>query len=511
MSTTTITRTNLCLNPSFEMDLSNWPGTTGSTNTTTSAQAYVGTSCAQITMSATSTVRFYSPTGVNGIPVTPGLSYVFSAYVMAATTGNSCTAEILWYNAAGTNISSSVAGAVTDTTTWTQYSIQAVAPANAATATMELFWTTGVVGQVHYVDAVMFQQATSAGTYFDGGTPNAAGPGGHNPPATYSYMWLGVPNVSASVEVLTIPMQAYQLAMPNGTILGNGTGVELSSISGLLDKPGTRQGDAPRGQRDGSIPGLNFVGERVVTVNYQITQVPGLTETYRAMASAAHQNVQDPSTICLTGGDYLRQYAGIGTMKPVYDVQVQLPNRAVPLMFFGRPTGYNSPVDQNYGYGQISIVSQWTCPDGLLYDAIPASASCGLANPTTGATFPLTFPLSFGSSVGGSLQITNAGKYYANPFFVIHGPCNTPTIQNLVTGQQIQLNMVLAASDVVTVDTQSGVVTLNGTANRNNAVDISTTMFTIPAGTASIGFSSIDSVAVNATLTAYVLPTYDAA
>ena len=298
--------------------------------------------------------------------------------------------------------------------------------------------------------------------------------------------------------------------MPNGTILGNGTGVELSGITGLLDMPPLRSSDAARGQRDGSVPGLNYVGERTVTVTYQITRIANTTttEAMRAMASACHQNVSDPSTVVLSGGDYLRQFAGIGTIKPVNMVQVQLPNRAVPLGMFGRPTKYNTNIDAAFTHGQINIASEWTCPDGLLYDLAVVSSSCGLPNPTSGLSFPVTFPASFGASTGGSFTLTNNGTYNANPLFVIQGPCTQPTIYNQTTGQQIQLNIILGSSDVLTVDVQSGVVTLNGQSNRNNVVDISTQFFQITPGTTPIGFGSIDSTAVAGTLTGYVLPTY---
>jgi len=40
----------------------------------------------------------------------------------------------------------------------------------------------------------------------------------------------------------------------------------------------------------------------------------------------------------MTAGDWLRQNAGIGTIKPVSMLQIQLPNRTYPLYLFGRPT-----------------------------------------------------------------------------------------------------------------------------------------------------------------------------
>jgi Phage tail protein len=307
-----------------------------------------------------------------------------------------------------------------------------------------------------------------------------------------------------------VTLLQYQLQMPNGTVLGNQTGVELTGITGLLDMPPLRQADASRGQRDGSIPGLNFVGARSVGINYQITMVANNTtaEAKRALASAAHQNVSDPATVCMSGGDYLRQYAGIGTTKPVSAVQVQLVNRPLPLMFFGRPDKYATNIDMNFSYGQINIASEWACPDGLLYDVTVATGTCGLPNPVAGFVFPAVFPAVFGSSTGGSFSLTNAGSYPANPLFVISGPCTRPTIYNLTTGQQIRLNITLGVGDTLMIDVQSGVVTLNGQVNRNNTLDMSSVLFQIVPGTASIGFGTIDSVAVTGSLTGYLLPTY---
>lgn len=303
----------------------------------------------------------------------------------------------------------------------------------------------------------------------------------------------------------------FQLQMPNGTFLGAGTGVELIGITGLLDMPAVRQQDAPRGQRDGNIPGMNYLGERVVTVTYQITRTPngGPPETYRALCSTAHKNLSDPSKLVLSSNDYLRQFAGSGPVKPVAFVQVKLPDRDEPIGFFGRVTKYSTPLDLDYGHGRINIATQWTCPDGLLYGTNIATGSCGLPNPTSGLTFPATPPFSFGSSTGGSFLIQNTGSYTANPFFVIDGPASIPTIYNNVTGQRIRLNILLGNGDQLTVNTQSGVVTLNGTTNRNNDVDIVSDFFSLPAGMSSIGFSTIDPTAVTGKLTAYILPTYD--
>ncbi|WP_427130297.1 phage distal tail protein [Pseudarthrobacter sp. S9] len=312
--------------------------------------------------------------------------------------------------------------------------------------------------------------------------------------------------------VFTSALLNYQVYVAStGTVLGVGTDLGLIGISGLRDLPGVREGNVNRGQRDGALPGLNLVGERRIGITYQITRTAGGTESALALATASHQNVADPSTICMTAGDYLRQKANVGTLKPVYGAMVQLPNRAAPLIFFGRPVRFNAPIGTDYQYGRIDISTEWSCPDGLLYDNTLITGSCGLPNPTSGTRFAATFNLTFGTSSGGSFQMNNTGSYFSAPYFTITGPVSYPIITNETTGQQIKLNIVLKAGDTLAIDCQSGTVTLNGTANRNNAVDISTTFFSLIPGVNTVSYGSSDSAAVASQLTGYALPAYSVA
>jgi hypothetical protein len=315
-----------------------------------------------------------------------------------------------------------------------------------------------------------------------------------------------------AVVFAAVTLSQYQIYISStGTILGAGTDVGLISTSGLRDLPPIRQGNVNRGQRDGGLPGLNLVGERSIGINYQITRTSGGTETALAAATAAHQNVIDPASICMMAGDYLRQRAAFGAIKPVYGAMVQLPNRTNPLIFFGRPVRFSAPIDVNYQHGRVDIATEWSCPDGLLYDNSIIIASVGLPNPTSGATFPATFDLTFGSSSGGSFQMDNTGSYPTSPYFTVSGPVSYPIITNQTTGQRIKLNIILGPSEMLGIDCQSGTITLNGTANRNNKVDITTEFFQLLPGINTISFASADSTAVTSRLTGYALPAYSVA
>lgn len=182
----------------------------------------------------------------------------------------------------------------------------------------------------------------------------------------------------------------------------------LIAASGFRDLPGVRQGNVNRGQRDGALPGLNLLGERSIGITYQITRTGGTTtEAAIAVVTAAHQNIIDPATVCMTVGDYLRQKAGIGASNPISSGMIQLPDRANPLIFFGRPVRFNAPIETDFQHGSVNINTEWSCLDGLLYDNVIVSGQCGLPNPTPGARFPAEFNLTFGASSGGSLQMVN--------------------------------------------------------------------------------------------------------
>jgi Phage tail protein len=315
-----------------------------------------------------------------------------------------------------------------------------------------------------------------------------------------------------AVVFAAVTLAQYQVYISStSTILGAGTDVGLIAASGFRDLPPIRQGNASRGQRDGALPGLNLLGERTIGVTYQITRTTGTTEAALAAVTAAHQNIIDPATVCMTAGDYLRQKAGIGASKPISSGMIQLPNRANPLIFFGRPVRFNAPIETDFQYGRVNIATEWSCPDGLLYDNAVISGQCGLPNPTSGTRFPATFNLTFGASSGGSFQMVNTGAYATPPYFTITGPVSYPIITNNTTGQQIKLNIVLGATDILGIDCQSGTVTLNGTANRNNTVGVNTTFFHLTPDVNTIGFASSDSIAVTAQLTGYALPAYSVA
>jgi hypothetical protein len=245
-----------------------------------------------------------------------------------------------------------------------------------------------------------------------------------------------------------VSVQDWQIVLPTGVTVGAGTSVNIVEITGLRDMAPLRSGDVARAQADGSYSGLNLLGERAVTIKWDITLAPSI-ETAIQTLSAGWQNVPDPAAVTMTSGDWLRQQAGVGTAKPVSMLQIKLPGRAAPLYLFGRPTKFSLPINTDYQFGKVQIVTEWVSADGVLYDGSVVTGQSGLPSPTSGLSWPASFPWTFGHSTGGSIALNNTGSYAAMPLIVLYGPMSYPTITNQNTGEFMKLSIVMGVTDTV--------------------------------------------------------------
>lgn len=301
----------------------------------------------------------------------------------------------------------------------------------------------------------------------------------------------------------------YQIGLPDGSVVGANTSVGFLEATGLRSAASTRNTDTDRGGLDGSAPGMSYLTGRRVGVKWLIAAPPGGAEAALQKLTRNWQNVSDPSSVIMTAGAYLTQIAEGGT-RPVMALLFKLPDRPDQILALGRPAELSAPVDSKYQFGWLEIQSSWDVPDGFLYDVTVNSATTTLPSSSTGgATFQWAFPLNFGPSTGGTLQAVNNGKYPARPVFKFTGPVKNPKVLNSVTGQYVRVNLSLYTGDVLTVDTASRAVRLNG-ANRNNALDLGSSLFNIPPGGASLRFASTDSGFVSGAATVYTLNTYTA-
>lgn len=164
-------------NWNFEVTKGTWAGEANTSTAQTTAQARYGTGSMSLTSGAAGdmTARHVSAPGTNGIPVSPGQTYMAYMSFRAQASPRSCRAVIQWYDASGSSLTPSNGAFVTDATaSWTDALVIGTAPANAAFATIKAFVQGTTVGnEVHYLDGAIFGFANvtvwTPGGYFGDG------------------------------------------------------------------------------------------------------------------------------------------------------------------------------------------------------------------------------------------------------------------------------------------------------------------------------------------------------
>lgn len=182
-------RTNLVPTPSGEAGVGGWTALGGTVSTTT-AQALVGARALMFTRAqGEGALVAVSDT----IAVRGGRDYAAQARVRARGNLRKPVVQVRWRDAAGEVIATTdVDEAQERDGEWTRV-IGGVttAPTNAASANVRVSFGKVKGGEAHYVDAVMLEQASTRGTYFDGSTATSAG---------VTHTWTGEAHLSQSVE-----------------------------------------------------------------------------------------------------------------------------------------------------------------------------------------------------------------------------------------------------------------------------------------------------------------------
>jgi hypothetical protein len=252
--TTPAVRTNLVLNPSFEVDTTDWQAFNSAASI--SRNASLGDS-GSASLSIV-TVTAFQPSMAHQVafmPATDGVTYATSCRIYAAATSRTCSIVIDWYTSGDVLITSTTVESKASTVgAWVTYSGTAVAPATTAKAKVRLTFNSNAVGQTHHYDSVLFEEASSVGTYFDGSTSDSG---------SWDYEWTGTAHNSTST--------ATEANLPNvgaGTggysFSGSATGERdsLGSSSGGYAFAGTAAGEAP--PNSGSASGsFDFSGTAV--------------------------------------------------------------------------------------------------------------------------------------------------------------------------------------------------------------------------------------------------------
>lgn len=149
-----------------------WQANTGTSIAGSTANSYSGRGSQLITATATNTGRgTFVPSGFRP-SVTAGQTYTFSCYVRDGDTNQTWRNVIQWYPlVTGGSLIGSTTGTTTSITNtgWTRITVTGTAPIGATAATLFLRNDNmGVVGTYCYMDAVQFELASTASSYFDG-------------------------------------------------------------------------------------------------------------------------------------------------------------------------------------------------------------------------------------------------------------------------------------------------------------------------------------------------------
>lgn len=249
-----------------------------------------------------------------------------------------------------------------------------------------------------------------------------------------------------------------------GTLLmGTGTIYRLSSLTGWDDLPPLDLADVPRPSAAGAYPGTIYAAERAITADITIVTDPASYPAAVAVLRAATVPAAAEAALAMQWGGQKLQ-AGVRCV-----------GRVIP------PDGY--------ALGVARAALRFIASDPRRYTVALSSAST--APPATGAgiTWPVTYPITWptgGAGANGTVNVVNSGDTDTPPVITIgSGPLTTPAVYRQDTGDVLELNTSLAASDTVVIDVLADTVTLNGTPAKNLLTDRSAPVssFLMPPGT----------------------------
>jgi hypothetical protein len=216
-------RVNLITNPSLETDTSLWAAFGSSvTIARQTTGGYSGSAWLQVTRAVFASDAAHGATIMNTaldqIPVTPNTTYSASAMVkrVSGYANPDIGISIIWNDASKVYVGESpFLTTPISSSSWTKISVTATAPENAAYAWIVVreYFTASRASAVWGIDAVIAEEAPTAGFYFDGSTDPRArwGRDKENPETAH-----------ASVSVLDVGKRANLLTNPSFETNSNG-------------------------------------------------------------------------------------------------------------------------------------------------------------------------------------------------------------------------------------------------------------------------------------------------
>jgi hypothetical protein len=280
--------------------------------------------------------------------------------------------------------------------------------------------------------------------------------------------------------------QDYQWEF-DGLLMGEGTPYDVSLAGGFLDLSGVRANQTQRTRAHGGYTEPMFAGGAILDLEMDIMATASTTF---AAAVAALQAGTYPQ---VGTRPIWWQVPGFG----VLTMQVQCLHRVIPL-------------ELSYAVGFVAKAAlQFYAPDPLKYGP-PLTGTTGLPVTSGGLVYPLAYPLAYGSSTTGRISAVNVGSAPVSPVFTVAGPIDAAGFQITAVedGITLQYNGPLGATDSVVVDTRTGSVVLNGTADRRGLLSFSSWPSIPAASTRTFAFTTLGSYQAAASMTVAFSPAY---
>lgn len=153
---------------SLETDLSGWVGAGSNCTATrsTTVGGKVGAAALRLSSTAGGDMSTTTSTGLSGVPVVAGEVYTAVASFRADATARTCRVDVVWYDAAGSVLSTTVGSTLADAVgSWTtDVATIATAPLSAAFAAVKVVvLAAGGASELHYVDTIGLYPGIAAG------------------------------------------------------------------------------------------------------------------------------------------------------------------------------------------------------------------------------------------------------------------------------------------------------------------------------------------------------------
>ncbi len=254
-----------------------------------------------------------------------------------------------------------------------------------------------------------------------------------------------------------------------GVLLGAPGPVVLHEPSGLLESPEVRSSDRTLLQRHGASAGTDYLGARVVQLGFTVLDDPAaLADVLSAFQPASGDKVLRFAVPGLAGGS--------GRLT-------------------ARVRKRSAPVDVAYASGAARFDVELYAADPVLYaDQATTARVLPLAPRGSVKAFPFRFP--FGVLKAGAVyisppaDITVSGNTPTWPVYTITGPALNPSVINRSTGERLTVQLSVPTSEVLTIDTRTRSVMLNG-ASRYGALTAESVWFPFRPGVVQLEFDDL--------------------